>query len=116
MINFSIFFFIGLPILIILGMINFLPIFKNLKNFLFEIKNAIYLLIYTVLLIWVFQHISYLGLSGVINEYPFIFNVVSIALTSYVFFQAYKKGSVENFNANYERIKMIIIFGLKLMI
>jgi hypothetical protein len=107
---FSIFFFIALPILIIVGLINFLPIFKNLKTFLFEIQSSIYLIIYTILLIWFFQHISYLGLSSVINEYPLIFNVVSIALTSYVFFNAYKSRNSENFNANYERIRMIIIF------
>lgn len=100
------FLFLIFLFLIILGSIRYLPILKDFKNFLLQIKNVTYLVIYTVLLIVFFQ----LTPQDILNKYSTVFTITTIILTVFMFYKAFENNYVEEFNTNYERIKMVILF------
>jgi len=91
--------------LILLSSIIYLPILKDFKNFLLQIKNVTYVVIYTALLI-VFFHLTP---KAILNQYS-IYTIGTILLAVIMFYKALQTNYVEEFNVNYERIKMVILF------
>lgn len=100
------FLFLMFLFLILLGSVTYLPILKDFKNFLLQIKNVTYVVIYTILLILFFQ----LTPKNILEQYSTVFTITTILLTVFMFYKAFEHNYVEEFNTNYERIKMVILF------
>jgi hypothetical protein len=93
--------------LIIFGLCYLLlPNIKDLKKLFDQINNVTYFILYTI------GVILYFGLmpSDIINEYAYIIVPVIAVLGIGIFYLSFSKNYVENFNINYERIKMILLF------
>jgi hypothetical protein len=86
--------------------IYLLPSLKDFKNFLSQIKNVTYVIFYTIFLILFFRLMP----SSIINNYANIITPITIVISLFMFYMAFKQNYIEEFNVNYERIKTIILF------
>jgi hypothetical protein len=82
-----------------------LPNFKDVKKLFQQISSVTYVIIYTISLILFFTTTP----SDTINKYSFIITLVTIALGSLMFYKSLSNNYITEFNANYERIKMMIL-------
>jgi hypothetical protein len=93
--------------LLIFGIcVALLPSFKDIKKLFEQISSVTYVIIYTISLILFFTTTP----TDTINKYSFIITVVTIALGSLMFYKGLSNNLITEFNANYERIKMMILF------
>ena len=69
-------------------------------------KSTLYVVLYTIFLILFFRMIP----SKTLNEYAMIFFSVTLIGSIYFFYKAFQTKYVVDFNLNYERIKMVILF------
>jgi hypothetical protein len=90
--------------LVVLLCVIFLPSMKDFKNLFVKINNVIYVLIYTIFTILFYTLIS----PDIINNYYYIINPLIFSLGALAFYKG-SKNSMNNFNINYERIKMLIL-------
>ena len=104
--SFAIFGTIAFTLLCIAFMIVLLPNFQNLEKLLEQMKSTLYVVLYTIFLIIFFRMIP----SKTLNEYAALFTPVTLAATIYLFYKAFQSKYVTDFNINYERIKMVILF------
>jgi len=101
--SFIVFFFA----LIIFGLCYLLlPNIKDIKKLFDQISNVTYFILYTIGIILYFGFMP----SDVINEYAYIIVPVVTVLGIGIFYLSVSQSYVENFNINYERIKMILLF------
>ena len=100
--------FIVLTILfIIIGLsILLLPPFKDLKTFIFQLKNLSFIIFYIIFLVLFFRLLP----SNILNNYAFIITPLSIIIAIYLFYKGFQTNIIKDFNINYERIKFIILF------
>lgn len=83
-----------------------IPNLKNIDILLSQIKNTFYFVLYTIFLILFFRLIP----SSFLNQYAFLILPISILLTFYLFYNAFKTNYIMDFNSNYEKLKMILLF------
>jgi hypothetical protein len=100
---FIILFFVLLVVIICISVI---PNFKDLKDLFIQINNVTYVIMYTILLILLFT----LTPKNILNDYAHIFIPVTIFIGCIMFYKSFQQNYVDNFNVNYERIKMLILF------
>ena len=90
---------IGLSILL-------LPTFKDLKTFIFQLKDLGFIIFYIIFLILFFNLLP----TDILNNYAYLITPVSFLIAIYLFYKGFKTKFIQNFNINYERIKYIILF------
>jgi hypothetical protein len=83
-----------------------LPNFKELKKLFQQISSVTYVIIYTIFLILFFTMTP----NDIINKYSLYITIATIALGSLMFYKGLNNNYITEFNANYERIKMMILF------
>ena len=83
-----------------------LPSFKEVKKLFEQISSVTYVIIYTIFLILFFTMTP----NDFINKYSLYITISTIALGSLMFYKGLSNNYITEFNANYERIKMIILF------
>ena len=89
---------IGLSILL-------LPTFKDLKTFIFQLKDLGFIIFYIIFLILFFNLLP----SNILTNYAFLITPVSILIAIYLFYKGFQTKLIQHFNINYERIKYIIL-------
>jgi hypothetical protein len=93
--------------LLIFGIcIALLPNFKEIKKLFEQISSVTYVIIYTIFLILFFTMTP----SDTINKYSLYITITTIVLGSLMFYKGLSNNYITEFNANYERIKMMILF------
>ena len=93
--------------LIIFGIcVALLPNFKELKKLFEQISSVTYVIIYTIFLILFFT----ITPNDTINTYAFAITISTISLGCLMFYKGLSNNYITEFNANYERIKMMILF------
>lgn len=83
-----------------------LPNFKDIKTLFQQISNVTYVIIYTIFLILFLTLMS----KDIINKYSYIITPITILLGAFMFYKSFKSNFITEFNVNYERIKMMILF------
>jgi len=83
-----------------------LPNFKHIKQFLYQIRSASYVILYIIGLIIFFS----LTPKSFLNDYAYIITPLTVFLASISLFKGVKNDFVTEFNVNYERIKSVILF------
>ena len=86
--------------------ITLLPNLKNFKTFLFQIKNVMYVILYVIFLIVFFRSLP----TDILNSYSGIIISLTILIATILFYYCLKTNYIDEFNVNYERIKIIILF------
>jgi hypothetical protein len=93
--------------LIIFGIcVALLPNFKEVRKLFEQISSVTYVIIYTIFLILFFTMTP----SDTINNYSFAITFLTIGLGCLMFYKSLSNNYITEFNANYERIKMLILF------
>ena len=93
--------------LLIFGIcITLIPNFSEVKKLFEQISSVTYVIIYTIFLILFFS----LTPNDFINKYSLYIIISTIALGSLMFYKGLTNNYITEFNANYERIKMMILF------
>jgi hypothetical protein len=83
----------------------FLPNLKEFKQLFEQIGNVTYVILYTIFAILFYTMIS----KDILNDYYYIINPVMLGLGALSFYKGTTDNYIEKFNANYERIKMLIL-------
>lgn len=104
--SFAIFGIIAFTLLCIAFMVVLLPNFQNLEKLFEQMKSTLYVILYTIFLIIFFRMIP----NETLNEYAILFTPLTLIGTIYFFSKAFQTNYVKEFNMNYERIKMVILF------
>lgn len=84
----------------------FLPNFKEFTKLFNQISNVIYVVIYTIFIILLLRLLP----SNVLQNYSLFILIPSLLIAIFLFYNAFKTNYVQNFDINYERIKMIILY------
>ena len=84
----------------------FLPNFKEFTKLFNQISNVIFVVIYTIFLILLFRLLP----SNVLQNYSLLILIPSLLITFFLFYNAFNTNYVADFDINYERIKMIILY------
>jgi hypothetical protein len=93
--------------LLIVGIcITLIPNFTEVKKLFQQISSVTYVILYTIFLILFFS----LTPNDFINKYSLYITIATIALGSLMFYKGLSNNYITEFNANYERIKMLILF------
>jgi hypothetical protein len=92
--------------LLVFGLsIIFLPSMKDFKKLFEQISNVTYVIFYTIFAILLYTMIP----SNILDNYYYIINPIMLLLGGLSFYKSFSNNYVEQFNINYERIKMIIL-------
>jgi hypothetical protein len=92
--------------LLIFGIcVIFLPNLKEFKELFGQIGNVTYVILYTIFAILFYTMVS----QDILNNYYYIINPVIIGLGALSFYKSASYNYIDNFNVNYERIKMLIL-------
>jgi len=102
----NIFIVLCVVLLIFILAIVLLPSLKDFKNFLVQISNVLYVVLYTIFLILLFRLVP----IDTINKYSSPITLITLLIAGYMFYKAFQQNYAENFNINYERIKILILF------
>ena len=94
-----------LPLLVVFGAFMVLSNFKNIKQFLFQIKDVSYVLLFTIALIVFFSTVP----KQLINDYAYIITPIALFLSVFFIYKGGKTDYISEFNINYERIKSVIL-------
>jgi hypothetical protein len=93
--------------LLIVGIcIALLPSFKDIRKLFEQISSVTYVILYTIFLILFFI----LTPNDFINKYSLYITITTIVLGTLMFYKGLSNNYITEFNANYERIKMMILF------
>jgi hypothetical protein len=92
-------------ILVFILCITLLPNFKELSKLFTQISNVTYVILFTIFLILFFRLLP----SDILNNYAYIITPITILFTIFIFYKGIKTNEVDDFNINYERIKIIIL-------
>jgi len=96
-------------LIILIGTVALLlPNFENIKGFVFQIKNVFWVVIYTIILIFLFRYLSE-EKEDFLNKYAKIITPITFVLTGIMFYNGMSQNYVEQFNLVYERIKNVIL-------
>lgn len=101
----NIFIIIFFSILIIGICILLLPNAKELKELFGQIGNVTAVIIYTIFIILFYTMMS----KNTLDNYSYIINPLVLLLGIFAFYKGASTNFIENYNVNYERIKMMIL-------
>lgn len=101
----NIFIILFFTILIIGLCILFLPNASELKDLFKQINNVFLVIIFTIFTILFYTMIP----NNTLNKYYHIINPLILCLGFFTFYKGTSTNYIENFNVNYERIKMLIL-------
>jgi len=104
----TVFIIIFLGIILFGAVILLLPNFKEVRQFLSQIKNVLYVVGYTIFLIIFFRYMES-EYNDTLNKYAYIFTLATFLLTGFAFYKGLAQNYVEQFNIVYERIKNVIL-------
>ena len=93
-------------ILILIICFTLLPNFKDLKTLFLQINNVTYSVLYTIFLILFFTLMP----RDIINNYAYIILPITALFSIIFFYMSFQQNLIEEFNFNYERIKVLILF------
>jgi len=93
-------------ILILIICFTLLPNFKDLKTLFLQINSVTYSVLYTIFLILFFTLMP----RDIINNYAYIILPITVLFSIIFFYMSFQKNLIEEFNFNYERIKVLILF------
>lgn len=101
----NIFIILFFSLLIIGGCVLLLPNAKEIKYLFGQIGNVSSVIIYTIFIILFYTMIS----SKSLENYSYIINPLALLLGIFAFYKGLSVNYIENYNVNYERIKMMIL-------
>lgn len=101
----NIFIIIFFSLLIIGICILLLPNAKELKELFGQIGNVTAVIIYTIFIILFYTMMQ----KNTLNNYSYIINPLVLLLGIFAFYKGASTNFIENYNVNYERIKMMIL-------
>jgi hypothetical protein len=104
----NVFIMLFLSIILIGAVVLLLPNFENIKGFIGQIKDVFWVVIYTILFIFLFRYLSEERKES-LDKYAKYIVPLSFVLTSFMFYKGFSQNYVEQFNLAYERIKNIIL-------
>jgi hypothetical protein len=104
----TIFAIITFTLLAIAFVIVLLPSFENVEKLFGQMQKTIYVVLYTIFLILLFRLIP----NDTLNNYAYLITPITLLGAIFVFSQALNTNYITEFNINYERIKMIVLFFL----
>jgi hypothetical protein len=104
--NYNVIYITLFIILLLIMCFALLPNFKEVKGLFLQINNVTYSVVYTIFLILFFTLMP----SNIINDYAYIILPITALCLVLFFYMSFKKNLVEEFNFNYERIKVLILF------
>lgn len=104
----NVFIMIFLFIILIGAVALLLPNFENIKNFISQIKDVFWVVIYTIFFIFLFRYLSEEKKES-LDKYATYFVPITFLITSFMFYKGFSQNYVEQFNLVYERIKNIIL-------
>lgn len=93
-------------VLILIICFTLLPNFKDVKTLFLQINNVTYSVFYTIFLILFFTLMP----RDIINSYAYIILPITALFSIIFFYMSFQKNLIEEFNFNYERIKVLILF------
>ena len=96
---------ISFTILIFLIIIVYLKSSEKFKDFFGQISNVAYIIIYTIFFILFYTLMS----INILNDYSWIINSIMFGLAVFSFYKSYSDSYSEAFNANYKKLKMVIL-------
>ena len=93
-------------ILLVIGVcFTLIPNFKDVGKLFKQISNVTLAIIYTIFIIALFTLMK----PESINKYAYFLTPITILLGIFTFYKATAQNFVDEFNVNYERIKMMIL-------
>jgi len=105
-IGLTIFVTITFTLLLLAFIIILLPSFKEIKTLLGQMNKVLYVILYTIFILLFFRLLP----SKTLNDYASFFVPITLIGAVYLFYQAFKTNYISEFNMNYERIKLILLF------
>jgi len=84
----------------------FLPSFKELSTLFSQISNVTYVIIYTIFLILFLRILP----TDIMNSNAYYIVPITMIIAFLLFIISFRTNYITNFNINYERIKMIILY------
>lgn len=84
----------------------FLPSFKEFKGLFGQISNVTYVILYTIFMILFLRLMP----SDILNTNAYYIVPITIIIAVVLFVMSFQSNYVHNFNVNYERIKVIILY------
>jgi hypothetical protein len=105
-IGLTIFVTITFTLLLLAFIIILLPNFKEIKTLLGQMNKVLYVILYTIFILLFFRLLP----SKTLNDYASFFVPITLIGAVYFFYQAFKTNYISEFNMNYERIKLILLF------
>lgn len=104
----TVFIIIFLILILVAAVALLLPGFKEVKEFMGQIKNVLYVVAYTIFLIIFFRYMEK-EQNETLNDYARLFTLATFLLTGFAFYKGFTQDYVEKFNIVYERIKNVIL-------
>jgi hypothetical protein len=93
-------------IIILILCFIFLPSFKELTTLFNQISNVTYVILYTIFLILFLRILP----SDIMNSNAYYIVPITMVIAFILFVISFRSNYITNFNINYERIKMIILY------
>jgi hypothetical protein len=84
----------------------FIPSFRDFKNLFNQINNVTYVILYTIFLILFLRLLP----SNIMNNNAYYIVPITIIIAVFLFILGFRSNYASEFNVNYERIKMIILY------
>lgn len=84
----------------------FIPSFSDFKNLFNQINNVTYVILYTIFLILFLRLLP----TNVMNSNAYYIVPITIIMAVFLFILGFRTNYASEFNVNYERIKMIILY------
>jgi len=104
----TVFIIIFLSLILLATVALLLPGFKEVREFMGQIKNVLYVVAYTIFLIIFFRYME-IEQNETLNKYARLFVLGTFLFTGFAFYNGLKQNYVEQFNIVYERIKNVIL-------
>jgi len=100
--------FVILPFVFVIIVLcfTFLPSYKEFSKLFNQISNVTFVILYTIFLILLFRLLP----SNILNGYANFIVPTTLIIAFILFFMAFQSKYIVDFDLNYERIKIIIMF------
>ena len=102
----NIFIILSFIIVILILCMLFLPGFRELKTLFSQISNVTYVILYTIFLILFLRLMP----TNIMDSNAYYIVPTTMILAFIIFLFSFRSKYMENFNINYERIKIIILY------
>lgn len=86
--------------------VAFVPYFKDIKEFIIQIQNVMFIILYTISMILFYTLVP----KPFLEKYSYVIHPAVLSLGLVAFYMSSSTNILSGFNMNYERIKMMILF------